>query len=47
MVSLLGNQARGPETGFWEVSVRCGCLWLMLRQGSLTTSLFLLTTSLG
>ena len=26
------------DTGFWEVSVRCGCLWLMLRQGSLTTS---------
>ncbi len=39
-----GTRTRPPQsgfvqTGFWEVSVRCGRLWLMLCQGSLLTSL--------
>jgi hypothetical protein len=34
-------QSGSVQTGFWEVSVRCGRLWLMLRQGSPTTSLLM------
>jgi hypothetical protein len=47
-----GTRTRPPQsgfvqTGFWEVSVRCGRLWLMLRQGLLLTSLLLLMRSVS